>query len=47
VLYTPMSGLFKTVPLGLVPWAIMLAFTAASWCLGVIITKLVIKHVPY
>ena len=47
VLYTPMSELFKTVPLGLVPWAVMLAFTAASWCLGVIITKLVIKHVPY
>ena len=47
VLYTPMSELFKTVPLTLVPWCIMLAFTGVSWVLGVIITKLVIKHVPY
>ncbi len=47
VLYTPMNELFKTVPLTLVPWCIMLGFTGASWVLGVIITKLVIKHVPY
>ncbi|MFC1576541.1 cation-translocating P-type ATPase [Candidatus Omnitrophota bacterium] len=47
VLYTPLSNLFKTAHLGLKEWGVMLAFTAASWVLGVIITKIVIKKVPY
>jgi len=47
VLYTPVRGFFHVVPLGFKPWGVMLAFTAASWVLGVIITKIVIKKVPY
>jgi len=47
VLYTPMRGFFKVVPLGIYEWAVMLTFTAISWILGVIVTKIVIKHVPY
>ena len=48
VLYTPpLRDFFHVVALGVREWAIMLAFTAVSWVLGVIITKQVIKRVPY
>ena len=47
VLYTPVRGFFHVAPLGIREWAVMLAFVAVSWVLGVIITKIVIKKVPY
>lgn len=47
VLYTPLKALFGVVALGLSQWVVMLGFTAASWVLGVIITKIVVKRVPY
>ncbi len=47
VLYTPLKGIFHVVSLGLKPWLVMLSFTAASWALGIVITKMVIKKVPY
>jgi len=47
VIYTPLGKLFHTVTLGIKPWGIMLGFTAVSWVLGIIITRMVVKHVPY
>ena len=47
VLYTPVRSFFKVLPLGFREWGVMLGFTAASWVLGIIITKIVIKKVPY
>jgi Ca2+-transporting ATPase len=46
IIYTPISVYFHVVPLGLLPWVVLLGVLVVSWMVGIGITNLIGKFIP-
>lgn len=44
IIYSPLNSLFNIVPLGLAPWAILLAGFGAAWVLSITMTEVITKY---